>query len=298
MTTCIAYPNNSSVLQDCDAKHMFQVWDNQKEEEESTTCSVLVEDFLSAIKNDAKELEDFARSVCFDETNDDDKSLLLGLDFCLEQVGTESTTSSNKRSFQDMSDDDDSDDCLFEPIPIVTSDFTIEDGAGKIPTSVSIPVLSNEEATKRLQSSFSSYFTTNDSEIKTTTTLQTPTWMHSASTPSHVPTCDEDKPSSMDAFAIMSRMQELMLQSTLSQSALQEWDRLNGLPKSHCTTMVNTARSRTQLQKGVVLPKWNGKPLIPGAKVSAKKRRRISDPSHSAASQGHRRMSVGTTNSL
>jgi len=87
--------------------------------------------------------------------------------------------------------------------------------------------------------------------------------------------CPQKLPTlSADAVAIMSRMNNLMLKSAVSQSALQEWDKLNGLPRSHCQTMVNTARSRTQLQKGVVLPKWNGKPLIPGAKVSKSNRRR------------------------
>ena len=42
----------------------------------------------------------------------------------------------------------------------------------------------------------------------------------------------------------------------------QKWDKKNGLPKSHSQTMVNSSRSRKQLQKGVILRKWNGDPLI------------------------------------
>ncbi len=58
------------------------------------------------------------------------------------------------------------------------------------------------------------------------------------------------------------RLQECMLQSSLAQASLQEWDRLNGLPASHSRTMVNTSRSRKQLQDGVVLRKWDGSPLV------------------------------------
>jgi hypothetical protein len=60
------------------------------------------------------------------------------------------------------------------------------------------------------------------------------------------------------AKSLASRMRE----SCATMSALQKWDRENGLPKSHCQTMVNTSRSRTQLLEGVVVKKWNGKPLM------------------------------------
>ena len=63
---------------------------------------------------------------------------------------------------------------------------------------------------------------------------------------------------------IVRRFQESLARSTASQKALEEWDRQNGLPRSHCQTMVNSLRSRKQLQSGLVLPKWNGQPLIPG----------------------------------
>mmetsp|Transcript_13678 Transcript_13678/g.23297 ORF Transcript_13678/g.23297 Transcript_13678/m.23297 type:complete len:291 (-) Transcript_13678:544-1416(-) len=70
-------------------------------------------------------------------------------------------------------------------------------------------------------------------------------------------------------LAMNNRFEELLQKSTASQKALEEWDRKNGLPRSHCQTMVNSSRSRKQLQSGLILPKWNGKPLlnIPGAKT-------------------------------
>ena len=34
------------------------------------------------------------------------------------------------------------------------------------------------------------------------------------------------------------------------------------MPKSHCMTMVNSSRSRQQLQTGTILKKWTGAPLI------------------------------------
>ena len=60
----------------------------------------------------------------------------------------------------------------------------------------------------------------------------------------------------------LQRLQECMTLSTNSQLQLQAWDHENGLPKSHSPTMVNTSRSRKQLQEGVVLSKWDGSPLI------------------------------------
>jgi len=61
---------------------------------------------------------------------------------------------------------------------------------------------------------------------------------------------------------IMARLQYLMKQTQSSQKELQKWDKKNGLPKSHSQTMVNSSRSRKQLQNGVILKKWNGAPLI------------------------------------
>jgi hypothetical protein len=53
-----------------------------------------------------------------------------------------------------------------------------------------------------------------------------------------------------------------MKESEHSQSQLEDWDEDHGLPKSHCLTMVSSSRSRRQLQQGVILPKWDGTPLI------------------------------------
>jgi hypothetical protein len=66
-----------------------------------------------------------------------------------------------------------------------------------------------------------------------------------------------------------------MKKSAQTMKALQEWDRKNGLPKSHSQTMVNSSRSREQLQSGMVLQKWNGVPLLllPGAKVKVIRRK-------------------------
>ena len=65
---------------------------------------------------------------------------------------------------------------------------------------------------------------------------------------------------------IMKRLQALMLRTKESQERLEDWDKRNGLPKSHCMTMVNSSRSRTQLQTGEILKKWTGAPLIESTK--------------------------------
>lgn len=70
-------------------------------------------------------------------------------------------------------------------------------------------------------------------------------------------------PSGIDQKDIKIHMRPLMEKSIQSQEALQEWDRLNGLPASHSKTMVNTSRSRKQLLEGIILRKWDGSPLIP-----------------------------------
>lgn len=58
------------------------------------------------------------------------------------------------------------------------------------------------------------------------------------------------------------RFKRLMSKSRRTQNLLQEWDKKNGLPRSHCCTMMHTNRSRRQLDEGRILPKWNGSPLI------------------------------------
>ena len=62
----------------------------------------------------------------------------------------------------------------------------------------------------------------------------------------------------------MARLHVLMKRTKMSQKKLEEWDTAQGLPKSHCQTMVNSSRSRKQLTDGVILKKWNGAPLLKG----------------------------------
>jgi hypothetical protein len=75
-------------------------------------------------------------------------------------------------------------------------------------------------------------------------------------------TCFIENDLSFDVTDLTERLASRMRESGASMSLLQQWDRENGLPKSHCQTMVNTSRSRTQLLEGVVVKKWNGKPLM------------------------------------
>lgn len=69
-------------------------------------------------------------------------------------------------------------------------------------------------------------------------------------------------PENLDPEKMMIKLQNMMKKSLGTQKALQKWDKDNGLPKSHSQTMVNTSRSRKQLQDGIILPKWDGSPLI------------------------------------
>jgi hypothetical protein len=85
----------------------------------------------------------------------------------------------------------------------------------------------------------------------------------------------------------LSSLRSLMKQSRETQEKLQEWDKQNGLPRSHCFTMMHTNRSRRQLELGRILPKWNGSPLIAddGEKTKiqppASKKRKTTDPTSS-----------------
>jgi hypothetical protein len=78
--------------------------------------------------------------------------------------------------------------------------------------------------------------------------------------------------------AVFDRLRRLMKRSVESQKQLQEWDMRNGLPKSHSPVMVNTSRSRKQLQTGKILAKWDGSPLIKknsqGSKIGKPRPRR------------------------
>uniref|UniRef100_A0A7S4TBI0 Uncharacterized protein n=1 Tax=Ditylum brightwellii TaxID=49249 RepID=A0A7S4TBI0_9STRA len=72
----------------------------------------------------------------------------------------------------------------------------------------------------------------------------------------------EDPPIEIDHGAMMCKLSSLMTRSMETQKSLQEWDKRNGLPRSHSQTMVKSNRSRRQLQEGVILKKWDGSPLI------------------------------------
>jgi hypothetical protein len=81
-------------------------------------------------------------------------------------------------------------------------------------------------------------------------------------------------PSNCPQAIAIAKFKQSMAKTTITQGALQEWDRANGLPKSHCQTMVNSSRSREQLLSGLILQKWNGVPLLnlPGAKINLTRR--------------------------
>ena len=93
---------------------------------------------------------------------------------------------------------------------------------------------------------------------RTTTTTSAST---SCTSPHHRPRRAVTK-ICLDKQFMSDRFTMLMNQSEQSQRSLQIWDEQHGLPKSHSQTMVNSSRSRKQLQDGVILPKWDGSPLI------------------------------------
>jgi len=72
----------------------------------------------------------------------------------------------------------------------------------------------------------------------------------------------QDPANVSDSSAMLLRLQNMMQASQATQKALQTWDKRIGLPKSHSQTMVNSSRSRKQLQSGEILAKWDGTPLI------------------------------------
>lgn len=79
------------------------------------------------------------------------------------------------------------------------------------------------------------------------------------------------------------RLKGLMGRSLSTQQALQEYDKQQGLPKSHSTTMVRTSRSRQQLLEERILPKWDGTPWIDdeGKAVNRRPRKKIKNNSSS-----------------
>jgi hypothetical protein len=77
-----------------------------------------------------------------------------------------------------------------------------------------------------------------------------------------------------DPDIIMSRLNVLMERTIMSQKMLEQYDKQNGLPRSHAQTMVNSSRSRKQLQKGVV-PSF-GSPLVHDTFFERKKDKAVS----------------------
>ena len=61
-----------------------------------------------------------------------------------------------------------------------------------------------------------------------------------------------------DPEVIMIRLNALMERTVMSQINLQKYDKQNGLPKSHAQTMIQSSRSRKQLQKDLAVTKPDG----------------------------------------
>eukprot|EP00584_Thalassiosira_punctigera_P027328 CAMPEP_0172579414 /NCGR_PEP_ID=MMETSP1067-20121228/139237_1 /TAXON_ID=265564 ORGANISM="Thalassiosira punctigera, Strain Tpunct2005C2" /NCGR_SAMPLE_ID=MMETSP1067 /ASSEMBLY_ACC=CAM_ASM_000444 /LENGTH=254 /DNA_ID=CAMNT_0013372133 /DNA_START=630 /DNA_END=1395 /DNA_ORIENTATION=- len=64
-----------------------------------------------------------------------------------------------------------------------------------------------------------------------------------------------------DPEIIWERLEAVMVRSQVSQKLLEKWDKDNGLPRSLSKTLVDSGRTRKQLQTGVVIRKGNGDPL-------------------------------------
>ena len=67
-----------------------------------------------------------------------------------------------------------------------------------------------------------------------------------------IPLPDKSDPEllKLDPSDVMAKLEASMQRTIATQKLLQEWDRANGLPKSHSQTMVNSSRSRKQLTDG------------------------------------------------
>lgn len=64
------------------------------------------------------------------------------------------------------------------------------------------------------------------------------------------------------AHMFQQRLHTAMCMSQKSLKELEDYDKANGNPRSHASTMVKTERSRRQLLEGRILKKWDGSPLI------------------------------------
>lgn len=69
--------------------------------------------------------------------------------------------------------------------------------------------------------------------------------------PAQIPLPDKPDPEilKLDPTKLMEKLKDSMSRTTSSMKKLQEWDRANGLPKSHSQTMVNSNKSRKDLAK-------------------------------------------------
>ena len=69
--------------------------------------------------------------------------------------------------------------------------------------------------------------------------------------PAQIPLPDKLDPEilKLDPTKLMEKLKVSMSRTTSSMKQLQQWDRANGLPKSHSQTMVNSNKSRKQLAK-------------------------------------------------
>ena len=75
---------------------------------------------------------------------------------------------------------------------------------------------------------------------------------------SHAPSTPQIDP----LLSMEERLKNLMALSQESLKHLQQYDKSQGLPASHCATMVKSSRSRRQLIEGKILKKWDGTPLL------------------------------------
>eukprot|EP00521_Asterionellopsis_glacialis_P008996 CAMPEP_0195286312 /NCGR_PEP_ID=MMETSP0707-20130614/3817_1 /TAXON_ID=33640 /ORGANISM="Asterionellopsis glacialis, Strain CCMP134" /LENGTH=95 /DNA_ID=CAMNT_0040345935 /DNA_START=87 /DNA_END=374 /DNA_ORIENTATION=+ len=88
----------------------------------------------------------------------------------------------------------------------------------------------------------------------------------------------------LDDYGLTTKYRVLMRKSSMSQRALQAWDKSMGLPKNHSPAMVNSSKSRQQLQEGVILTTYRGTPLTERMAMASsnnnktKMKRRVTSP--------------------
>jgi len=196
--------------------------------------------------------------------------------FVDETTSTEQIASSVS-CFDTQDEDEDEAERYFEIADILNDDFTEQSShSNKRPRSSLHNELDIFEEEEALMSSSATTLDAINSEALQEEVLSTS--VEPTTTMSHA--CDESE-ATMDASSIIARLDALMFQSELTQSALQYFDKRRGLPKSHCQTMVNSSRSRKQLLERKIIKKWNGCPLLggdEGGSISADELSVKSDP--------------------